>query len=375
METLLAAIVGLAAGLAIATIVALLVRRSRPPALDTQAELVRNDVALLRETVAQLNDLTQRASGEGKASFAQLAETLRTVDARTSTLTNALGNSRVRGQWGERAAEDIMRAAGLVEDVSYFKQRSVNGASAGSRPDFSFPLPDGSSVNMDVKFPLENYVRSVEATSEADRAAFDKAFLRDVRDKIKEVATRSYIDPANSTLDYVLLFIPSESVYAEIHRLDATMIDAALSQHVVLCSPLSLFAVLAVVRRSIESFAFQQASDDVLRIMASFDKEWGKFSESLAVLGRQLATARGTYDQLTGPRMRALETPLAHIDSLRRERGLTPDESSESIESFPNDDVGGDHADGRGGLRRLEIAGTRPVASNGHRPQAPAENR
>ena len=374
MEPVSSTALSFVVGATIATIVTLLARRRRPRGLDTQAELVRNDVALLRESIAHLDDLMQRTDGEGKANFAQITETLRNVDVRTSTLTNALGNSRVRGKWGERAAEDIMRVAGLVEGSSYFKQRSVNGASAGSRPDFSFPLPDGSSVNMDVKFPLENYARSVEADNDADRATFDKAFVRDVRNKIKEVATRSYIDPANGTLDYVLLFIPSESVYAEINRLDPTVIDAALSQHVVLCSPLSLFAVLAVVRRSVESFAFQQASDDVLRIMASFDREWGKFSESLAILGRQLATVRGTYDQLTGPRMRALETPLAHVDSLRRERGLTPAVSSPSIDSSAIDDAEGDHVS-RSGLQRLELRGARLDAPDGHRPQAPAEDR
>jgi DNA recombination protein RmuC len=374
MEPVSSTALSFVVGATIATIVTLLARRRRPRALDTQAELVRNDVALLRESIAHLDDLMQRTDGEGKANFAQITETLRNVDVRTSTLTNALGNSRVRGKWGERAAEDIMRVAGLVEGSSYFKQRSVNGVSAGSRPDFSFPLPDGSSVNMDVKFPLENYARSVEADNDADRATFDKAFVRDVRNKIKEVATRSYIDPANGTLDYVLLFIPSESVYAEINRLDPTVIDAALSQHVVLCSPLSLFAVLAVVRRSVESFAFQQASDDVLRIMASFDREWGKFSESLAILGRQLATVRGTYDQLTGPRMRALETPLAHVDSLRRERGLTPAVSSPSIDSSAIDDAEGDHVS-RSGLQRLELRGARLDAPDGHRPQAPAEDR
>jgi len=306
----------------------------------------------------------QRASGDGKAGFAQLAETLRTVDARTSTLANSLGNSRVRGQWGERTAEDIMRIAGLVEGISYFKQRSVNGASIGSRPDFSFPFPDGSSVNMDVKFPLENYARSVEAESETDRTGFEKAFVRDVRDKIKEVAARSYVDTPKGTLDYVLLFIPSESMYSEINRLDASLIDVALSKHVVLCSPLTLFAVLAVVRRSVESFAFQQASDDVLRIMSSFDKEWGKFCESLAVLGRQLATARGTYDQLTGPRFRALETPLTHIDSLRRKRGFAVGDSSEPIRFGPNADLEGDHG-ARGESLQWEVAAEGDIGSDG----------
>ena len=140
-------------------------------------------------------------------------------------------------------------------------------------------------------------------------------------------------------MDYALLLIPSEGVYAEINRIDPKVIDIALTQHVVLCSPLTLFAVLSVVRRSVESFAFQRASDDILRLMASFDKEWRKFSASLSVLGRQFAIANSTYDQLAGPRMRALGTPLAYIDSLRRERGFIPGYTEPSIESVRCNDM------------------------------------
>ena len=317
MEALLALIFGLAVGV-ILTFAVMRARAGHAP-LDLQAEFVRNDLAQVKDSVAQLNDLVQRTGGDDKASFAALSTVLRNVDDRTNALAGALANSRVRGQWGERAAEDILLAAGFVENESYIKQAV---GTDGTRPDFRFPLPKGYSVNMDVKFPVENYVRALEADATTDREGYEKAFVRDVRARIKEIATRAYADPSGGTVDYALLFIPSEGVYSEINRLAPGLIDDALAQRVIPCSPLTLFGVLAVIRKAVESFALHQASDDVLRLMATFDKEWGKFSETLATLGKQLTTVQTTYHELSDRRQRALQSPLDQIGALRSDRGL-----------------------------------------------------
>jgi DNA recombination protein RmuC len=332
MESLLVGFAALVVGLIAGFLLARLRARSGP--VDLHTELVRSEMTFVRESLGRLDNLVQRNAGDDKASFAELSTVLRGVDARTNTMASALGNSRVRGQWGERAAEDVLRSAGFVEGVSYFKQHSLNGNTA--RPDFTFPLPQGYTLNMDVKFPIENYARLVEATSDGDRQTFEKAFLRDVRDRVKEVASRSYADPASGTVDYALLFIPSESVYAEINRLDGSFVDAALSQRVIPCSPLTLFGVLAVVRKAVESFSFQQASDEVLIAMDRFEGEWRRFSESFAKLGQQLTTARGTYDQLASVRSNKLGASLAEIEVLRRERGLAgPPSELQSNTNYP----------------------------------------
>jgi DNA recombination protein RmuC len=334
MESILVGIGGLVVGLMLGYFLARARARSETPGnLGLQTELVRNDLAVVRESLGRLGDLVQRNSSDDKAGFVELATVLRSVDTRTNTMASALGNSRVRGQWGERAAEDVLRSAGFIEGVSYFKQQLL---ADGSRPDFTFPLPKGYSLNMDVKFPVENYVRLVEATSDADRTGFEKAFLRDVRERVKEVASRSYADPAGGAVDYALLFIPSESVYTEINRLDSTFVDAALSQRVIPCSPLTLFGVLAVVRKAVESFAFQQASDEVLLAMKRFEGEWERFSTGFASLGKQLGTARGTYDQLAGVRTTKLQAPLAQMDALLRERGLADTEGLLVLEGLPS---------------------------------------
>lgn len=321
METVLVVLTGVGLGLVVSFLVGRIrARTGQHRDFGLHTELVRNDLAIVRESLGRLGDLVQRNSGDGKAGFAELSTILHNVDVRTNTMASALGNSRVRGQWGERAAEDILRAAGFIEGISYVKQQQQSGSR--SRPDFTFPLPQGYTLNMDVKFPIENYARLVEAVSDADCERLEKAFLRDVRGRVKEVVDASYADPSQGTVDYALLFIPSESIYAEINRLDEGFIDSALSQHVIPCSPLTLFGVLAVVRKAAENFAFNQASDEVLVAMDRFEIEWGRFTDSFAVLGRQMATARGTYEQLVGVRFTKLEAPLARVADLRHQRGL-----------------------------------------------------
>ena len=314
--------IGLAivAGLAVGFLVRDLLARARRGHAAGDAAAIDDRLDRVREGVDRLQDLVRRTGGEGQASFGEISAVLRGVDERTSALSNVLGNSRLRGQWGERAAEDILRASGFVEGVSFHKQRSMNGGHA--RPDFTFSLPRGLSVNMDAKFPLENYARAVEADGEAERERFERAFVHDVRERVKEIATRAYVDPGGATVDYVLLFIPSESVYAAIHRLDPGFVDAGLQQKVICCSPVTLFGVLAVIRKAVESFAVQQASDEVLTLMGRFTTEWRNYAEQFARLGSQLETARGTYDKLSVTRSRALEAPLRRIDALLRERGL-----------------------------------------------------
>lgn len=123
----------------------------------------------------------------------------------TNMLREVLANTKARGQWGERMAEDILRTAGFIENMNYLKQRKIEGQ--GSRPDFTFLLPRGLKLNMDVKFPLDNYLKYIEAEAEVDCAKFCNDFLRDVKAQIKEVTTRKYINLKRNTVDWVFAIL------------------------------------------------------------------------------------------------------------------------------------------------------------------------
>ncbi len=274
-------------------------------------DLEKDRVQKFGELVTQL-----KVTGEQTAVLAQT----------TTTLREALASTKTRGQWGERMAEDVLRLAGLIENINYVKQKAIEGS--GSRPDFTFLLPRNLKLNMDVKFPLDNYIRFLEAESEVEKPKYRADFLRDVRARIKEVTTRDYINPEQNTVDSVLLFIPNEQIYAFIHEQDGSILDDGIRNGVVFCSPLTLFAILAVIRKAVDNFALEQTSNEILSLLGSFKKQWDEFIAKLELLGKRLEAAQKEYEALTTTRRRQLEKPLNRIDDLRMERGLPVDEVS-----------------------------------------------
>jgi len=228
----------------------------------------------------------------------------------------------MRGQWGERMAEDVLRLAGFIEGINYVKQKTVEGV--GTRPDFTFLLPRDLKLNMDVKFPLDNYIRFLETGSEFEKNKYKNDFLRDVRARIKEITTRDYINPQQNTLDYVLLFIPNEQVYGFIHEQDSGVLDNSIMQKVVPCSPLTLFAVLAVIRQAIDNFALEQTSTEILSLLGAFKQQWKNFAKKMELLGKRIGESQKEYEALMTTRRRQLERPLNRIEELRELRRILP---------------------------------------------------
>jgi len=247
----------------------------------------------------------------------------------TNTLRQALASTKVRGQWGERMAEDVLRLAGFIENVNYLKQKTIDGSQ--SRPDFTFLLPRDLKLHMDVKFPLDNYLRYLEAPSDIEKTKYRDAFLRDVKFRIKEVTSRDYINPAQNTVDYVLLFIPNEQIYAFIHEQDSSILDDGIKNRVVFCSPITLYAVLAVIRQAVENFSLERTSNEILALLGTFRKNWHDFLNKLELLGKRITDVQREYESLTTTRRRQLEKPLKKIDDLRTQRHILP-AANEDIE-------------------------------------------
>jgi len=296
-------------------------------ALEAKKKLIDKTVEQMSARLGELDRALRVAEKERSVSHGRLVDRLETTTRATANLTDttaklreALANPQRRGQWGERMAEDVLRLAGFIEGVNYRKQTATE---SGSKPDFTFPLPQNRRVNMDVKFPLPNYLRYLDAPEDDPaREQFKSAFLRDVRARIREITTREYIDPADGTVDYVLVFIPNEQVYGFIHEHDPSLLDEALRQKVVLCSPLTLYAVLAVVRQAAENFRLEQTSREILSLLGAFSKEWARYSEVMDKMGKRLEEAMKQYEALTSTRTRKLERQLDRIEDLRSAEGV-----------------------------------------------------
>ena len=100
------------------------------------------------------------------------------------------------------------------------------------------------------------------------------------------------------------------------------MVEEALSNRVVLCSPISLFAILSVIRHAIDNFAIEQASDQILSELAIFDRQWKNFAGQMDTVSKRIDSAQSAFQSLTTTRRRSLERPLSRIQDIRKQRGI-----------------------------------------------------
>jgi DNA recombination protein RmuC len=261
--------------------------------LDTKKQLIDQSIKEVRDNLKSVEGLVTELEKNRALSIGQLSEQLKLASEQTNKLQDttsklqlALGNTRARGQWGERMADDILRSVGFVEGINYRKQQVSE--STGNRPDYTFLMPNNLQLNMDVKFPLDNYMKYIDAEADTDREGFKTAFLKDTRQRIKEVTTRDYIDPEQNTVDYVLVLIPNEQVYRFINENDMSIIDYALQSKVVLCSPVTLYAVLALINQAVNNFKTEKAINEIIQQVRLFQIQWEKYAESMEKMGKKI---------------------------------------------------------------------------------------
>ena len=278
--------------------------------LENKKELIDSTLKEMKANLDNLSKNTAALEGqmkESKESVGKLTDT-------TSQLRQILSSSQARGQWGERMVKDILDFIGLVEGINYSQQAQISDGR--DRPDFTFFLPDEKAINMDVKFPLAHYEKYVAAESDSEKESEKKAFLTDVRNRINEVSKRGYIDPKGSTVDYVLLFIPNESIYAFLNQEDHALIDFSLEKKILLCSPVTLYAILSLIRQAVSNFSMEQKAGEMQELVGVFRKQWEKFIDKVDAMGKTLNSLGNHYEELKGTRIRALEKPMEKIESL-----------------------------------------------------------
>jgi DNA recombination protein RmuC len=291
----------------------------------------------LTEMDKTLSDVKQKieAVDKGNVEISTLIKkhedvTLKLKDT-TDHLKQALASSKKRGEWGERMAEDIINLVGMVEGVNYIKQKTLEGSSG--RPDYTFLMPNHLKINMDVKFPLDNYMHYLDATSDIERKRYKDELLKNTKIMIKQVTTRDYINPSDNTVDYVLVFIPNEQVYSFINEADTTIMDEALRQKVVLCSPFTLYAVLAVIRQAVENFNMEKTADEIRELLGEFSRQWDAYKDKFSIMGKRLDDAQKEYHALVTTRSNMLERPLKKIDELRKQKAIASDSNIKLDES------------------------------------------
>ena len=288
--------------------------------IDTTKKQIDEKMGRLETEIRQLREINSEKFGSVDTAVAGLAQ-------QTQALNKVLSSSQGRGNWGEKMLVDILMQAGFERGINYEMQEKLE---AGGKPDFTFHLPPDRVLYLDSKFPMENYLKYFEAQDDNTRKIMKDAFIKNVEDRVKELQDRDYVHQSNANaLDYVLLFIPNEGVLGFIQQHKPSLIDEAVAKRVVLCSPLTLYAFLGVVRQATASFAMEQNANEVLRLLTNFGKSWTSYVKNLKDISRHFEAMQKKLKAVTtGKVFSSVNKPLRDIEELAKSRGISSDNSA-----------------------------------------------
>ena len=245
----------------------------------------------------------------------------------TESLKKVLSNNQLRGQFGEQVADDLLKMAGFVKGVDY----EFNKEQAGSetRPDFCVFLPDGTRINIDSKFPYANLQKMTETDDKQLKEKFRIQFERDVKEKMRQVTTRDYINPEDKTVDFVILFIPNEMIFSYIYEKMPELSQEAMASKIVFAGPFSFTAILRMVKQSYENFRVQKNIYSIIGHVRAFEKEFDIFSDSFYKIGEKIDGLQKQYDTVSTTRFNQL---IRRVDKVKQEGQIAEGEDIPQLE-------------------------------------------
>jgi DNA recombination protein RmuC len=239
-----------------------------------------------------------RVVGEVQGSLGRLGEATQRVfevGRDIAGLEQVLRSPKVRGGFGELMLESLL--AQLLPREHWELQHAF---ATGDRVDAVVRVGD-RLVPVDAKFPLEGFRRMLEEPDEERRRPVRRAFARDVKARVDEIAKR-YIRPDEGTFDFALMYVPAEHVYYEIVARDRVDDDEApaayaLSRRVIPVSPNSLYAYLQVIVLGLRGLAIERDAREIQARLGGLRADVERFREAFDVLGRHLGNARNKHDE------------------------------------------------------------------------------
>ncbi len=205
-------------------------------------------------------------------------------------LQEFLQSPKLRGNIGEEVLKDLIGQ--MFPKNSFHLQYQFK---TGDRVDAALTTEAGI-LPIDSKFPMENFrkIRSTKDKTESKR--FEKQFLADVKKHVKDIA-KKYVLPDEGTLDFALMYVPSESVYYEVVNFPE-LIEFARSQRVYIVSPSTLYAVLQTILLSFEGKRIEQEAKQVFRLLRAIQKDYQKTETEMSVLGKHIGNAYSKMNEV-----------------------------------------------------------------------------
>ncbi len=273
----------------------------RHSAIQQMVKPVSDSLFEVQKRIHELETAREGAYQGLKAQVQQLAGGQQLLHKETSQLVKALRQPIGRGQWGELQLKRCVEMAGMQEHCDFVTQATTTSPEGNKlRPDLLVNLPGGQSIVIDAKTPMSAYLDSLETEDDDARIGFLSQHAKQVEAHIKNLSTKAYHAQFETSPEFVVLFLPSESFFSAALSQDNTLIEKGVDQGVILATPTTLIALLRAV-----SYGWRQESlAENAREIASVGKELHRrltvLSDHLASLGSSLQSSVNHFNKTVG---------------------------------------------------------------------------
>ncbi len=266
-------------------------------------------LAPVKQQLEQMQTVVSQLEKERSTQFASITEQLRNavetdenLRKQTQQLAQALSSNSLRGVWGEAQLKKLVELAGLIKHADFSEQATISTDAGAGRADMVINLPGGKSLAIDSKVPFNSY-QEASAISELAtgeelnrRKRLIEEHVKAVRKHIDDLCTKAYWTGLASSPDFVVCFVPSESLLSAALEADPAILEYAFKKNVALASPVSLFSVL----KTINYIWRQNADESQVRAMIKLGRELyervGKVAQVADKLGRSINATVKDYN-------------------------------------------------------------------------------
>ena len=270
----------------------------RQEAIHKTVEPVGLALKAFNERVEKIEERRTQTDASLKQQLRQLAESQVQLSKTTGSLVQALRAPQVRGQWGEMQLRRTVEMAGMINRVDFLEQASVDTDDGQrQRPDMLINLPNGRQVVVDSKVPLAAYLDALQSDDSDHQKERMVAHARHIRDHIKGLSAKSYWTQFENAPEFVVLFIPNETIFSAALEQDPQLIELGVDNKVILATPTTLIALLKAIAFGWQQEAIAREAKEIAALGKELYERIGVVTGHFAKLGKSLDQSVGHYNR------------------------------------------------------------------------------
>jgi len=276
---------------------------------DREENRLINELAPVKDRLEQMQLTVASLEKERTEQFGTIQEQLKNavnsdeqLRKTTMALSQALSSNSIRGVWGETQLRKLVELAGLIKHADFSEQATFSTDSGSGRADLIINLPGGKSLAIDSKVPFNSYQEASAISEHAEgedakkRLDLITAHVKAMKLHIDALSSKEYWTGLNASPDFVIAFVPSESLLSAALDADPALLEYAFKKNVALASPVSLFSVLKTINYIWRQNADESSVRNMIRLGKELYERVGKIAEHADKLGRSITNTVKDYN-------------------------------------------------------------------------------